>query len=1519
MKTRQNREQNQVNPEHAGRKRICILLGALLLLLGLSFLPGNPVLVEAGADTEVTKNDTSWNNDTVYVVRGKVTIRNRVTVEGNVTLLLCDGAFLKADKGITVNEGNTLSICSEEAGTGQLKIGLAEMYCAGIGGEEYYSCGNIIINGGIIDVEGGTYAAGIGGGRNGSGGMIEINGGIIDAESGHSAAGIGGGVNGEGGTITINGGTVTSSGNYGGAGLGGGDKGAGGCICIYGGTVNARGTTGAGIGGGSNGAGGTIDIDDGIIVAKSSTGAGIGSGYRGTGGKIDVSDGNVTASSSKGAGIGSGNEGADVDISISGGKITATGNLGAGIGSGKSGTGSEIYIDDGEITATGEEGAGIGGGEESIGGIITIEGGTIKASSHKTTDSGAGIGSGLKGTGWEININGGKITANGGKTGAGIGGGSNGAGGTIILSGGTISATAGSFGGEAVGCGKDPSDAGALMILDMKVKGGENQASAADAGAYEIDAFCRKSYAELVPCEAHEYQDGICRFCAAIDELPPIAYSGANGEEQSCGNWVPVTGSQASWNNNWYAVTTDVTVNSRINIAGDVNLILCDGATLYAVPGIHVPEGAKLTIWAQHGGTGSLMITDIQTYHAGIGGNINEACGEVIIRGGNIRIKGKPGAGIGGGYRGSGGNITIYGGNIILSSGDGACIGGGYRGSGGNITIYGGNIITSSGNGAGIGGGYKGSGGNITIHDGIITTASRDGAGIGGGWEGDAGTIKLLGGRITTSSQYGYSIGPGIDYNKSSMDGAPGPITLSWSSPTDYINAATIVASSYTLNQPFLYSRNGETVGKVTAENLPAKEAGDILVPNTKADAGLSITDGDLNMVAGEEVTLQTNVTAAGENGQWTWSSDTTAAATVDKNGKITAIAEGAAKITAIYESDTTWGEAAVTVTVIKAHSVHINATEHGTIQADPETALPGTTVTLTLTPETGYRFGTLLVTGGSEDVPVARKTEGDDSEWTFMMPDTDAYVSASFSEPNTYTASFFNFNGEYMENLQQSAYTEGTTPQYNGEEPERQATEQYTYTFSGWNPAPGPIEQDTDYFATYTETLRNYPVTFKNWDETVLQSSDAAYGATPAYTGQTPEGPEDEQWVYHFSGWTPKIVPVTGAAVYTAEYERMQRLKPGANTVSLQEYETVSCSFIPDNDSYYRFTSGVCEAQPIIRIYDKDGEDPIARDVYWSGGNYTFDCLAELTGGQEYRIEIMSINGSAELTVNVAQAEVYGITVDPDIENGVIFECPDEAYVGRLVVVGAEAAEGYMLEELVVTDAEGHEIDTERDMFTMPASPVTVSARFTPVIPIILDLEEPVSVTRYGISVENLMTFPEEDDSGNLYVGALEGFEIEMSFECRQDGVEVGSVTVTGADGTDVYWSVWQEDDSSMPVYRFIMPAVPVLVQVRVAQEYPEFGNADFILPEDTETVEESAFEGDLAITSAEIPYGCERIGNYAFRNCTNLNKIRIPYFCEIGTDAFDGCTLVYIYGEAGSPADLYCRLHDNCVFVEE
>ena len=198
--------------------------------------------------TVVTNSTTTFEDGKWYVVNSNVTIDNKVTCNGDVHLILVDGAALTVSKGISVAATNcSLTIYGQSEGTGTLTA-TGSTYAAGIGGGAGAGGGTITINGGKVTATGATYAAGIGGGVNGGGGTITINGGTVTATGGAQAAGIGGGKSGSGGAITINGGEVVTAGclidganDYAGAGIGNGADSSGGTITINGGSVEATG------------------------------------------------------------------------------------------------------------------------------------------------------------------------------------------------------------------------------------------------------------------------------------------------------------------------------------------------------------------------------------------------------------------------------------------------------------------------------------------------------------------------------------------------------------------------------------------------------------------------------------------------------------------------------------------------------------------------------------------------------------------------------------------------------------------------------------------------------------------------------------------------------------------------------------------------------------------------------------------------------------------------------------------------------------------------------------------------------------------------------------------------------------------------------------------------------------------------------------------------------------------------------------------------------------------------------
>lgn len=270
-------------------------------------------------------------------------------------------------------------------------------------------------------------------------------------------------------------------------------------------------------------------------------------------------------------------------------------------------------------------------------------------------------------------------------------------------------------------------------------------------------------------------------------------YLGETGAPKVWDTATKVTSEDTTWsetteNSGWYMVDSDVTIDSRVTVSGNVHLIVADGCTLTVNGGIQVEGSNSLTIYGQAGGTGTLIaqnVTNGTEQNAAIGGNgttgLNNggSGGTVTINGGTVTATSKYGAGIGGGCAlgpstgGSGGTVTINGGIVTAKSEKGAGIGGGEGddgGSGGIITINGGTVKAISTDGAGIGGGsgsFTGAvGGNININGGFVEAISEKGAGIGGGsgtQSGNGGTITINGGYIiaTNTSVNGAGIGAG--------------------------------------------------------------------------------------------------------------------------------------------------------------------------------------------------------------------------------------------------------------------------------------------------------------------------------------------------------------------------------------------------------------------------------------------------------------------------------------------------------------------------------------------------------------------------------------------------------------------------------------------------------------------------------------------------------------------------------------------------------------------------------------
>ena len=114
-----------------------------------------------------------------------------------------------------------------------------------------------------------------------------------------------------------------------------------------------------------------------------------------------------------------------------------------------------------------------------------------------------------------------------------------------------------------------------------------------------------------------------------LADAASVKYLDEKGQEQTCDSATVVTENVTSWGGSdgreyWYVVNRDVAISGRIEVTGNVHLILADECSLTASQGINVAESNSLTIYAQSVGEGMGALTaNGASQSAGIGGGEN--------------------------------------------------------------------------------------------------------------------------------------------------------------------------------------------------------------------------------------------------------------------------------------------------------------------------------------------------------------------------------------------------------------------------------------------------------------------------------------------------------------------------------------------------------------------------------------------------------------------------------------------------------------------------------------------------------------------------------------------------------------------------------------------------------------------------------------------------------------------------------------------------------------------------------
>ena len=232
-------------------------------------------------------------------------------------------------------------------------------------------------------------------------------------------------------------------------------------------------------------------------------------------------------------------------------------------------------------------------------------------------------------------------------------------------------------------------------------------------------------------------------------------------------------------------------------------------------------------------------------------------------------------------------------------------------------------------------------------------------------------------------------------------------LTYQWQQSTDgsaWANISGATGISYT-TQATTMDMNGYQYRCVVTGNggsVTSDAATLTVTAATVPVTGVTLNKTSTSLYVGDTETLTPTITPDNAtNKNLTWSSDTPSVASVN-NGVVTAVAPGTATITATTVDGGFTATCTVTVRpdippANPNYRITLEATQGGTVTADPTAAKAGATVTLTPVPDRGYQVGTVAVTDRFGDAVAV--TEQADGTYTFTMPNGQVTVTVTFAE----------------------------------------------------------------------------------------------------------------------------------------------------------------------------------------------------------------------------------------------------------------------------------------------------------------------------------------------------------------------------------------------------------------------------------------------------------------------------------------------------------------------------------------
>lgn len=167
---------------------------------------------------------------------------------------------------------------------------------------------------------------------------------------------------------------------------------------------------------------------------------------------------------------------------------------------------------------------------------------------------------------------------------------------------------------------------------------------------------------------------------------------------------------------------------------------------------------------------------------------------------------------------------------------------------------------------------------------------------------------------------------------------------------------------------------------------------------------------------------------------------------------------------------------------------------------------------------------------------------------------------------------------------------------------------------------------------------INRYPISFVNYDGTVLQTQNVSVNAMPEYNGDTPTRCDDAFYTdYVFEGWDKEIAEVTGEALYMARF--VGRKQNGSEVTFLE--------LLPNFDGWMQVEKNSNEDNIIliaskkdlsafsdtdrfsvyIAYYDKSILKSVSKVDFVNNGNNTLSSMFKIPDSNNYKIFLWTDN----------------------------------------------------------------------------------------------------------------------------------------------------------------------------------------------------------------------------------------------------------------------------------------------------